>query len=67
MGSVYKRLGSEVTVVEFMDRICPQMDIDVTNQFKKLLEKQGIKFMLKTKVVGGKGGADGCKVDVEAA
>jgi dihydrolipoamide dehydrogenase len=64
MGSVYKRLGTEVTVVEFMDRICPTMDVELTNNFKKVLEKQGI---LKTKVVGGKGSPQGCKVDVEAA
>lgn len=67
LGSVYKRLGSEVTVVEYMDRICPAMDVEVTNQFKKLLEKQGIKFLLKTKVVGGAGGASGCKVEIEPA
>ena len=67
MGSVYKRLGTEVTVVEFMDRICPAMDVETTTQFKKILEKQGMKFMMKTKVVGGKGGAGGCKVEVEAA
>lgn len=57
MGSVYKRLGTEVTVVEYMDRICPAMDIDLTNHFKKTLEKQGMKFMMKTKVTGGKGSA----------
>jgi len=67
MGSVYSRLGTEVTVVEFMDRICPSMDIELTNNFKKILEKQGFKFMMKTKVVGGKGSASGCKVEVEAA
>ena len=67
MGSVYARLGSQVTVVEYMDRICPAMDIEVTSQFKKLLEKQGFKFLLKTKVVGGKGAADGCKVEIEPA
>ena len=39
MGSVYKRLGAEVTVVEFMDRICPTMDAEMSNQFKKMLEK----------------------------
>lgn len=39
LGSVYRRLGSEVVVVEFMDRICSTLDIEVTNQFKKLLEK----------------------------
>ena len=53
LGSVYKRLGTEVTVVEYFERICPTMDIEVTNAFKKILEKQGFKFMLKSKVVGG--------------
>jgi dihydrolipoamide dehydrogenase len=67
MGSVYSRLGTEVVVVEYMDKICPTMDTEVTASFKKILEKQGIKFMMKTKVVGGKGGASGCKVEIEAA
>ena len=67
MGSVYSRLGTEVTVVEYMDRVCPSMDNEVTSQFKKLLEKQGFKFMMKTKVVGGKGGPNGCKVEIEPA
>ena len=67
MGSVYSRLGSQVTVVEYMDRICPTMDNELTSQFKKILEKQGFKFMMKTKVVGGKGGANGCKVEIEPA
>jgi len=67
MGSVYSRLGTEVTVVEYMDRVCPSMDIELTNNFKKTLEKQGFKFLMKTKVVGGKGSAQGCKVDIEAA
>lgn len=67
MGSVYARLGTQVTVVEFMDRICPSMDVEVTTNFKKMLEKQGFKFMMKTKVVGGKGGASGCKVEIEPA
>jgi len=39
MGSVYSRLGSQVTVVEYQDRICPAMDVEVTVAFKKLLEK----------------------------
>ena len=39
MGSVYARLGTEVIIVEYMDRICPTMDIDITTQFKKILEK----------------------------
>lgn len=67
MGSVYSRLGSQVTVIEYMDRVCPTMDVEVTQQFKKILEKQGFKFMMKTKVVGGKGGPNGCKVEYEPA
>lgn len=67
LGSVYARLGSQVTVVEYMDKICPTMDIETTTMFKKTLEKQGIKFMLKTKVVGGSGGPNGCKVEIEPA
>lgn len=46
MGSVYARLGSEVEVIEFLDHITPGMDSDVQKQFKKLLEKQGLKFTL---------------------
>ncbi|WP_417261902.1 dihydrolipoyl dehydrogenase [Celeribacter sp.] len=46
LGSVYARLGSEVTVVEFMDFITPGMDADVQRTFKKLLEKQGLNFVL---------------------
>ncbi len=67
LGSVYKRLGSEVVVIEYLDKICPTLDFEISNQFKKILEKQGIKFMLKTKVVGGKGGESGCTVEVEGS
>lgn len=67
LGSVYRRLGTEIIVVEYMDRICPSMDIETVNAFKKTLEKQGFKFMLKTKVVGGSGSANGCKVEIEPA
>ena len=67
MGSVYARLGTQVTVVEYMDRICPTMDLELTSTFRKTLEKQGLKFMLKTKVVGGSGSANGCKVEIEPA
>ena len=67
MGSVYARLGTQVTVVEYMERICPSMDVEITTQFKKILEKQGFKFLMKTKVVGGSGAASGCKVEIEPA
>ena len=66
MGSVYSRLGTEVTVVEFQDKICPTMDQETTKAFKRLLEKQGIKFLMQQKVVGGSGAASGCKVNIES-
>lgn len=49
-----------------MDRICPTMDIELINSFTKSLEKQGFKFLLKHKVVGGSGGPNGCKVEIES-
>ena len=50
MGSVWSRLGSEVQVVEFLDHITPGMDKEISNEFQKILKKQGINFNLKTKV-----------------
>ena len=50
MGSVWSRLGSNVTVVEYLDFITPGMDREVSNEFKKILTKQGIKFKLNNKV-----------------
>ncbi|QDL90950.1 dihydrolipoyl dehydrogenase [Paroceanicella profunda] len=52
LGSVYKRLGTDVTVVEFLDAITPGMDAEVQRQFRKLLEKQGIKFVMGAAVQG---------------
>jgi dihydrolipoamide dehydrogenase len=50
LGSVWRRLGAEVTVVEFLDRILPGMDGEVARQSQRLLEKQGMKFLLGSKV-----------------
>lgn len=50
LGSVYKRLGSEVTVVEFMDRIIPGMDGSLSKELQKVLKKQGMKFNMQTAV-----------------
>ena len=50
MGSVWKRLGSNVTVIEFLDHIVPGMDQDISNEFLKILKKQGINFKLNSKV-----------------
>ena len=52
LGSVWKRLGAKVTVVEFLDRILPGMDSEVARQSQRLLQKQGIEFKLSTKVTG---------------
>jgi dihydrolipoamide dehydrogenase len=50
LGSVWRRLGAEVTVVEFLDRICPGIDDEITKFFERALAKQGLKFKLGSKV-----------------
>jgi dihydrolipoamide dehydrogenase len=50
MGSVWSRLGSDVTVIEYLDHITPGMDREVSNEFQKILTKQGIKFKMGSKV-----------------
>ncbi|XP_022935745.1 dihydrolipoyl dehydrogenase 1, mitochondrial [Cucurbita moschata] len=67
MGSVWGRIGSEVTVVEFAADIVPSMDAEVRKQFQRSLEKQGMKFKLKTKVVGVDTSGDGVKLTLEPA
>lgn len=67
MGSVWGRLGSEVTVVEFAPDIVPSMDSEVRKLFQRALEKQKMKFMLKTKVVGVDASGPGVKLTVEPA
>jgi dihydrolipoamide dehydrogenase len=52
LGSVWLRLGAEVTVIEFADRLCPAMDTQSMTFLQKSLTKQGMKFMFKTKVTG---------------
>lgn len=52
LGSVYARLGSDVTVIEYMDAVCPGMDADVQRTFKRILEKQGLKFIMGAAVQG---------------
>ena len=50
MGSIWARLGSEIHVIEYLDHIIPGMDLDISKEFQKVLTKQGIKFLLETKV-----------------
>ncbi len=54
LGSVWRRLGSEVTIIEYADKIVPAIDNEIGKQLHKILEKQGMKFLLKTKVVDAK-------------
>ena len=66
MGSVWSRLGSEVHVVEFLDHITPGMDKEISNEFMKILKKQGINFHLKHKVEGIKKNEQGAIVSTKA-
>ncbi|HEY2070331.1 MAG TPA: dihydrolipoyl dehydrogenase [Rhizomicrobium sp.] len=65
LGSVWRRLGSEVTVVEFLDRITPGLDGEIGKQFQRILTRQGLKFQLSTKVVGVEKTSGGLSVTVE--
>jgi dihydrolipoamide dehydrogenase len=65
MGSVWRRLGSDVTVVEFLDRILPGIDSDVAKNAQRFLEKQGLKFVLGHKVAKIDKQKSGLKVSIE--
>jgi dihydrolipoamide dehydrogenase len=67
LGSVWKRLGAEVTVVEFLDRITPGIDGEISKAFQRILTKQGLTFQLSTKVTGVEKTKAGLKVTVEPA
>jgi len=67
LGSVWRRLGAQVTVVEFLDRILPGMDNEVAKSFQRLLQKQGFEFKLGAKVTGVDSSGKTLKVSVEPA
>jgi len=67
MGSVWRRLGAKVTVIEYLDRITPTMDQEVSKQFKRILEKQGMSFKLGHKVTAAKKAKSGVTLTVEPA
>src|ERR1041384_6457290 len=67
LGSVWRRLGSEVVVVEFLDRILPGMDAEVGRQFQRILGKQGMTFKLSSKVTTIDSSGKTLKVNVEPA
>ncbi len=58
LGSVYQRLGTKVTVVEYFDEICPFLDTEVAKSFHKILAKQGITILTGHKVLSGKNNGD---------
>jgi dihydrolipoamide dehydrogenase len=65
LGSVWKRLGSKVTVLEFLDRILPGMDAETAAIAKRIFERQGIEFRLGARVTGARATGDGCTVELE--
>ena len=67
LGSVWRRLGANVTVVEFLDRIVPTMDAEISKSFERILARQGMKFRLGTKVTGARKGNDGVTLTIEPA
>ena len=67
LGSVWRRLGAQVTIVEFLDHILPGIDAEVGKQFHRILEKQGIAVRLSSKVAGVDGAGQVLKVKIEPA
>lgn len=67
LGSVWRRLGAEVTVIEYLDKVLPPMDDEVSKEFQKILKRQGIAFKLGAKVTGVKASKSGAKVSFEPA
>ncbi|MGH7023362.1 MAG: dihydrolipoyl dehydrogenase [Caulobacteraceae bacterium] len=65
LGSVWRRLGAKVTVVEFLDRITPGVDAEVARTLQRLLTRQGLEFRLGAKVTGAKARADGVSLTFE--
>ena len=67
LGSVWRRLGAQVTVIEYLDRITPGMDADMAKAFQRTLTKQGISFKLGTKVTAAKASKTGVALTLEPA
>ncbi len=67
LGSVWRRLGAEVTVVEFLDRVVPTMDGEISKAFERILAKQGMTFRLQTKVTAARADKKGVTLSLEPA
>ncbi|KRX01420.1 FAD/NAD-linked reductase, dimerization domain [Pseudocohnilembus persalinus] len=65
LGQVYQRLGTKVTVVEFMDTICATADQDMSKEFQKIVKKKGIQLMTGHKVLGGNNNGDSATIRVQ--
>jgi len=65
LASVYRRLGTEVIIVELLDHICPGLDTDIQREFLRILKRQGLLFHLSTKIVGGRATGSGIEIDLE--
>lgn len=66
LGSVWGRFGAEIEVIEYLDRITPSMDAEVSRNFQRILEKQGFKFRLATKVLSVRKEENSAKVELES-
>ena len=67
LGSVWRRLGAKVTVLEYLDRILPEMDQELAAEALKVFAKQGLEFQLKARVTAARAEGDRCVVECEAA
>lgn len=67
LGSVWRRLGSEVLMIEYLDRILPGMDTEIAADAKKILEKQGLKFQLSSRVTGVTSSKSGVTIELDGA
>jgi dihydrolipoamide dehydrogenase len=67
LGSVWRRLGAKVTILEYLDRILPGMDAEIAGEAKRLFERQGLEFRLSSRVIGARVEGDGCIVECAGA
>lgn len=67
MGTVWRRLGTKVTVIEYLDNILPGMDEEIRKEALKIFKKQGIEFRLSSKVTGAKASSKNVELTVEPA
>ncbi|MEZ6045182.1 MAG: dihydrolipoyl dehydrogenase [Planctomycetaceae bacterium] len=65
LGTVWSRLGAKVTILEYLDRICPGTDAEIAAEAQKIFEKQGLEFQLGAKVTAANASKKGCVVEVE--